>query len=192
MFRGWVVLCPWNDIYDSTSLHLLGFHQGQGVPPLQSHPETPEHRSKSCEQRKSVSFSKCLFLCQVANCDIIPTTHHFGDDTSQIKCSPSILTLGHQQEIPRLSVSQRQSGWETLRKLWTANYELNPQDIPKWLSKAAWSRNCWVWLFFSFFLCLVLVLLLLQGWDRHKARCMFVHLPRSTWSQLTSQLSICL
>lgn len=87
----------------------------------------------------------------MANCDIIPTTHHFGDDTSQIKCSPGILTLGHQQEIPRLSVSQRQSGWETLRKLWTANYELNPQDIPKWLSKAAWSRNCWVWLFFSFF-----------------------------------------
>lgn len=87
----------------------------------------------------------------MANCDIIPTTHHFGDDTSQIKWSPSILTLGHQQEIPRLSVSQRQSGWETLRKLWTANYEPNPQDIPKWLSKAAWSRNCWVWLFFPFF-----------------------------------------
>lgn len=41
------------NIYYSTSFHLLGFHQGRGVPSLQSHPETPEHTVKPCERRES-------------------------------------------------------------------------------------------------------------------------------------------
>lgn len=55
---------------------------------------------------KVSNFQNACFYVKWQTVTLSPTHHHFGDDNNQIKCSPSILTLGDQQEIPRLSVSQ--------------------------------------------------------------------------------------
>lgn len=82
---------------------------------------------------KVSNFQNACFYVKWQTVTLSPTHHHFGDDNNQIKCSPSILTLGDQQEIPRLSVSQWPSCWETLRKLWTAHYETPRTCLNGWV-----------------------------------------------------------
>lgn len=137
---------------------------------------------------KVSNFQNACFYVKWQTVTLSPTHNHFGDDNNQIKCSPSILTLGDQQEIPRLSVSQWPSCWETLRKLWTAHYE-TPRTC----------LNGWVKLLgpgtaesgFFFFL-LGVGTFVITGARQTQSHMPDKHvsLPRSTWRWWTSQLSI--
>lgn len=60
---------------------------------------------------------------------------------------PELLFLRDQQEIPWLSVSE--CPWVHMLAGSAQNpANQTPQELPKWLNKAAWHKNCWPSLFF--------------------------------------------
>lgn len=111
-----------------------------------------------------------------------PPTHpiHFGDDKLDQMLSQH-FTPGSSARNSMAQCFQATKFLQTLCKPWTANYEANPQDMPKWLSKAAHSRNCLVRLFCAW--CSYFCYYRGEIDTKPHARCMSISLPRSTWRQ---------